>query len=322
MQAMQSMQGTASPECIHPRSMQALRLLRTRADLGNHAPSPAGDAFTSESRTPSPCPITTRPLRLENALTIRPDADDEQEEDRVPTPRWWKVFKQELVFGKEDRGLPSLDRGWRTPDPSPSRGRSLLRKVCEKEEEEEEVEVNGGASTTADETAPELPRGGRLRTPSPEPSNRYCFPCDGHSALAAAGPQSPYPPAAALGAAALPTPGSVGHPHSCAMACKYKASSRGCKDGFACDHCHLCKWKRPTRGMAMSELSHRGGSMSVEWPSRGSSGHPRQCAAACKYVRKKHGCRDGADCPQCHLCWHKRASKACACANTGHQAQA
>jgi len=36
--------------------------------------------------------------------------------------------------------------------------------------------------------------------------------------------------------------GSVGHPDKCSMACKYFTKKRGCKDGAACDHCHLCKW--------------------------------------------------------------------------------
>lgn len=40
----------------------------------------------------------------------------------------------------------------------------------------------------------------------------------------------------------LPSLGSVGHPHSCALACKYAKKSRGCKDGADCSRCHLCKW--------------------------------------------------------------------------------
>mmetsp|Transcript_52506 Transcript_52506/g.170546 ORF Transcript_52506/g.170546 Transcript_52506/m.170546 type:complete len:287 (-) Transcript_52506:109-969(-) len=42
-------------------------------------------------------------------------------------------------------------------------------------------------------------------------------------------------------------------------------------------------------------------------PSRGSVGHPAACAPACKYARKKRGCKDGADCSHCHLCvWHSQ----------------
>lgn len=38
--------------------------------------------------------------------------------------------------------------------------------------------------------------------------------------------------------------GSMGHPYSCAAACKYAMKANGCKDGAMCDHCHLCRWKR------------------------------------------------------------------------------
>jgi len=45
-----------------------------------------------------------------------------------------------------------------------------------------------------------------------------------------------------------PSIGSVGHPHHCNMACKYFTKKRGCKDGDACDHCHLCKWHHRMQG--------------------------------------------------------------------------
>jgi hypothetical protein len=44
-----------------------------------------------------------------------------------------------------------------------------------------------------------------------------------------------------------PTKGSIGHPFTCNKPCKYFAKKRGCKDESACDHCHLCAWKRPIR---------------------------------------------------------------------------
>lgn len=46
---------------------------------------------------------------------------------------------------------------------------------------------------------------------------------------------------------APPSPGSVGHPFQCAEACKYHTKPRGCKDGAACDRCHLCVWRAPAR---------------------------------------------------------------------------
>eukprot|EP00933_Yihiella_yeosuensis_P065015 TRINITY_DN68615_c0_g1_i1.p1 TRINITY_DN68615_c0_g1~~TRINITY_DN68615_c0_g1_i1.p1 ORF type:complete len:225 (+),score=67.70 TRINITY_DN68615_c0_g1_i1:73-747(+) len=36
--------------------------------------------------------------------------------------------------------------------------------------------------------------------------------------------------------------GSAGHPHSCGLPCKYFWKPRGCKDGTACDRCHICRW--------------------------------------------------------------------------------
>lgn len=38
--------------------------------------------------------------------------------------------------------------------------------------------------------------------------------------------------------------GSRGHPFTCAPACKFALKKRGCKDGAACSHCHLCKYIR------------------------------------------------------------------------------
>jgi len=38
--------------------------------------------------------------------------------------------------------------------------------------------------------------------------------------------------------------GSVGHPFSCADACKYARRPKGCKDGAACVRCHFCEWNR------------------------------------------------------------------------------
>ena len=57
----------------------------------------------------------------------------------------------------------------------------------------------------------------------------------------------------------LPVPtvsmGSVGHPYTCAEACKYvMKKNRGCKDGAACNRCHLCEWKK--RGPRRSKETH------------------------------------------------------------------
>ncbi|CAE7407188.1 dnaK [Symbiodinium sp. CCMP2592] len=44
--------------------------------------------------------------------------------------------------------------------------------------------------------------------------------------------------------------------------------------------------------------------------SKGSAGHPFTCAAACRYVKRKGGCRNGSDCLLCHECfWYKTSAK-------------
>jgi len=43
--------------------------------------------------------------------------------------------------------------------------------------------------------------------------------------------------------------------------------------------------------------------------SRGPVGHPVTCGAACRYVKRKGGCRDGADCLQCHECFWSKTAK-------------
>jgi len=41
----------------------------------------------------------------------------------------------------------------------------------------------------------------------------------------------------------------------------------------------------------------------------GSGGHPLACGKACKYIRRKNGCRNGLDCPDCHLCIWRRVDR-------------
>jgi len=41
-----------------------------------------------------------------------------------------------------------------------------------------------------------------------------------------------------------PTRGSVGHPFCCGAPCKFRSRKRGCQQGDACDHCHLCDFSR------------------------------------------------------------------------------
>jgi len=51
----------------------------------------------------------------------------------------------------------------------------------------------------------------------------------------------------------------------------------------------------------MSLLAAANGCCSV-----GSIGHPKTCAAPCKFAYKPSGCKDGINCTRCHLCWWTR----------------
>lgn len=44
-------------------------------------------------------------------------------------------------------------------------------------------------------------------------------------------------------------------------------------------------------------------STSVLNMSIGTRGHPQTCGPPCRFVKRKAGCKDGAQCPHCHLCF-------------------
>ena len=56
-----------------------------------------------------------------------------------------------------------------------------------------------------------------------------------------------------------------------------------------------------------TEASAPAGSSGEGPLSIGSVGHPENCAIACRYRRRKGGCRLGTSCPQCHLCFWQRS---------------
>jgi len=96
--------------------------------------------------------------------------------------------------------------------------------------------------------------------------------------------------------------GSAGHPHACAEACRYVKRKGGCRDGKNCKCCHLCFWTRTAdKDVGKSEAPHEEAVVSI-----GTRGHPLNCGEACKYARRKGGCRDGASCTNCHACLWQR----------------
>ena len=53
-------------------------------------------------------------------------------------------------------------------------------------------------------------------------------------------------------------------------------------------------------------------------------GHPYNCGPPCRYIQRKGGCRDGAKCPNCHLCMWNRSIQSqlnsCASSEAGFSA--
>jgi hypothetical protein len=189
-----------------------------------------------------------------------------------------------LIYVEAARGLRSLQRGWRTPDPSPMPGLSkcaaaypclALENLTDSSTAQGYSDEHSWAmsssrrelsvSTISDRDPPHAVFGESgsnvslhtaIRTPSPSPDRLYgqscvsfnqalCLPCEAAPKVssnakdlrqAAAKQMVPFQVSA----------GTLGHPYSCADACKFVGKTRGCKDGAECDHCHLCKWYSPT----------------------------------------------------------------------------
>jgi len=181
-----------------------------------------------------------------------------------------------LVFRAAERAVPALQRGWRTPDPSPRASSGLPKCVAK------DFIVNYVSSDTASTRTPSpsssvvqddntSPSQCRIRTPSPD-CNYYsaervlpsialgdqivlCVPCFVPSdepyvswSVSIDETWSDAEVVANVDETAWPTRGSVGHPQTCAEACKYFRKARGCKDAENCDRCHLCSWKQSEQG--------------------------------------------------------------------------
>jgi len=196
---------------------------------------------------------------------------DQMTEEELPQ------VSPKIVQATFDRGLPSSRRGWRTPDPSPIRS-GLPKCIPPGEYVLEDVYLDTECSTPRGHTV-STPRGRsrekeaektgheeaawpRLQTPSPEPEMRMTICVLNLSMLCL--PHAEAPPTRTSATISTEVQkgcsvslGSVGHPYSCAGACKYATKSNGCKDGANCDHCHLCKWtktkarKKDTQATAM-----------------------------------------------------------------------
>jgi len=171
------------------------------------------------------------------------------------------------------------------------------------------------------------------------PPSMECMPCLPDPCTPPPKPFATTPPAPLA-----PSVGSVGHPVQCADACKYVKRKTGCLMGSACPQCHLCFWlRKPSAVPAPSEPTKpaapeaegalpvgcvsafaSGKALEAEnakpaiQESLGSRGHADGCCAgACKYVRRKGGCRNGSSCLDCHLCHWRRTAPQTATELTG-----
>mmetsp|Transcript_112346 Transcript_112346/g.177606 ORF Transcript_112346/g.177606 Transcript_112346/m.177606 type:complete len:202 (-) Transcript_112346:105-710(-) len=181
-----------------------------------------------------------------------------------------------VAFSDYERTVPSLSRGWRTPDPSPTRNAvglpsckpSELGWQCSKEDKSRFIfsDREDSARVTLDKPA------GSIRSSSESSgSDRQddwisSLPYLSDELLCTLFPgQFPTSVSAPFAPVVMPMPtfidsgiakevqvapgtwatsiGSKGHPSQCAAPCKYVGKTRGCKDGAACDRCHLCDWK-------------------------------------------------------------------------------
>lgn len=206
----------------------------------------------------------------------------------------------QVVFSVPERGLPALRRGWRTPDPSPSREAAklpgcgppspLLR--CEQEQGVESAEAIVDIDEKLDMVPPAVDSEEEfdMVPPPPQPFGPSSVAKVGFAGLGAEQAAMVY--FTADGGAYHPTPhgalltpvGFVGHDLCQASLVPYSMMPVGAECREDCGAPEVC----------------------CNPPSVGSIGHPYTCAEFCKYAKKARGCKDGADCNRCHLCTAKR----------------
>ncbi|CAK0837175.1 unnamed protein product [Prorocentrum cordatum] len=263
------------------------------------SPSPVGLAKWS----PQQIDCSTR-SELDDAVSFGEEASTPRDRrtDKLLDYQWVGNFSEQwqrwdtprtvrLVFQGEERGVPSLHRGWRTPATprrcgrgagSPRRGCRAARRPCGWRRRTRSRQspaaaarrpppgpASGRPPRTSPTAPPRTPRvqGRRQVLIAWEPYEIACTPCgeDGSAEALTCTPCD--------ADGTLPSAGSLGHPYTCAEACKYASRSRGCKDGAACDRCHLCEWKRrpaaPAPPPIRAPTSRRGGAPRRRNRSRG-----------------------------------------------------
>lgn len=244
---------------------------------------------------------------------------------------------QVLFVEARGRGPAVLDRGWRTPDPSPTRDAASLPACTHKMLVTMPTAMNGFNDADADTprgNAPpfgdgsedvafeDTPRGnappfGNFPTPSRKDLQRgeeftnmcdMSIPMATQSSLAYAGWASteylrPYQEN--FEEAAVPV---------CAPRRPFEQKEEAEEEKLPQAN------PLPVGMVSMSggyphppelKKKHTGqGDINTAVISLGSVGHPHSCGEACKYVWKQRGCKDGQNCTHCHLCtWNRTRAR-------------
>jgi hypothetical protein len=217
------------------------------------------------------------------------------------------------TFLDAQRAVPSLSRGWRTPDPSPTRNAEGLPR-CKPSElcfTGSSAEIAQDAETPRHCRSKEVQMGGceSDRTLSPP---MLCSPAE----VATNDVQAPRVQDR------TPSPSNnsdTAHLFLPEMALEdVQALAMGGMWSIPiCDPCGtpqmMIPWAPVSYAVApgnWEQITHLSGE-AEQLPdvivSAGSKGHPLCCAEPCKYQNKLRGCKDGATCDHCHLCEWKPA---------------
>jgi len=88
------------------------------------------------------------------------------------------------------------------------------------------------------------PQGANCRAGASCRRRHFCSPEASPQHVPMQGPPQAGTVAPTAGAQESLSIGSMGHPYTCALGCKYFTKRGQCKDGDHCTRCHLCHWSR------------------------------------------------------------------------------
>lgn len=225
---------------------------------------------------------------------------------------WEESNRQaKLVFAPVKRGLPCLNRGYRTPDPSPSPvskcGAHQELILCAADEtDSDSPECTSRKGNLRGPVTPRLrvetePWGGvkadRIRTPSP---NRIRTPSPVLQRLNTSPSTSPVCGMFLTRDMPAPAPPPLCPMYSVALP----------QGAMSMAYCGGTSPMNATLSFSGQGAEAKNTPAPEMAPSRGSIGHPHSCNAACKYAGKQRGCKDGRNCDHCHLCcWRRNPDK-------------